>query len=86
VATFAAFSVGGLFLGGETGFLTGAASATRTITRDPESRQRIEDAFRKFRADVLRRELSLLESNDRNSSTWEKLKSQASGLASSLRG
>lgn len=56
IATYFFFSAGGLFLGGETGLLTGSASASRTITRDPESRARIEAAFRKFRADVLRKE------------------------------
>lgn len=56
IATYFFFSAGGLFLGGETGLLTGSASASRTITRDPESRTRIEAAFRKFRADVLRKE------------------------------
>ena len=56
VATYFFFSAGGLFLGGETGLLTGSASASRTITRDLDSRARIEAAFRKFRADVLRKE------------------------------
>lgn len=56
VATYLFFSAGGLFLGGETGFLTGSASAVRSITRDPDSKARIEAAFRKFRADVLRKE------------------------------
>lgn len=56
IATYFFFSAGGLFLGGETGLLTGSASAGRTITKDPESRARIEAAFRKFRADVLRKE------------------------------
>lgn len=56
VATYFFFSAGGLFLGGETGLLTGSGSASRTITRDPDSRARIEAAFRKFRADVLRKE------------------------------
>ena len=56
VATYFFFGTGGLFLGGETGLLTGSASASRTISRDPESKARIEAAFRKFRADVLRKE------------------------------
>lgn len=43
-------------MGGETGFLTGSASAVQSITRDPESKARIEAAFRKFRAEVLRKE------------------------------
>ena len=56
IATYFFFSAGGLFIGGETGILTGSASASRSITRDPDSRTRIEAAFRKFRADVLRKE------------------------------
>ncbi|OCL14286.1 hypothetical protein AOQ84DRAFT_428988 [Glonium stellatum] len=60
-AAYFFFSIGGLFLGGETGFLTGSASATRTITKDPESRARIEKAFRKFKVDVLKREIQQLE-------------------------
>lgn len=43
-------------MGGETGLLTGSASASRAITRDPESKARIEAALKKFRADVLRKE------------------------------
>ncbi|TKA78540.1 hypothetical protein B0A49_01645 [Cryomyces minteri] len=60
-ATYFFFSLGGLFLGGETGALTGSIAANRTITRDPESRKRIETAFRRFRADVLRRQAETLE-------------------------
>ncbi|KAF2184360.1 hypothetical protein K469DRAFT_688831 [Zopfia rhizophila CBS 207.26] len=48
-AAYFFFSIGGLFLGGETGFLTGTASAARTIGRDQESRERIEKAFRNYR-------------------------------------
>ncbi|KAK5015856.1 hypothetical protein BJ546DRAFT_856680 [Cryomyces antarcticus] len=60
-ATYFFFSLGGLFLGGETGALTGSIAANRTITRDPESRKRIETAFRRFRADVLRKQAETLE-------------------------
>ncbi|KAM0797614.1 hypothetical protein BDR22DRAFT_862305 [Usnea florida] len=56
IATYFFFSAGGLFLGGETGLLTGSASASRTVSKDPDSKARIEAAFRKFRADVLRKE------------------------------
>ncbi|RAK99415.1 uncharacterized protein BO80DRAFT_494732 [Aspergillus ibericus CBS 121593] len=52
---------GGLFLGGELGFLGGAGSGSRCITADPERRQRIETAFRKFRAEVLRKEADELD-------------------------
>ncbi|KAL9025101.1 MAG: hypothetical protein Q9196_006023 [Gyalolechia fulgens] len=61
VATYTFFGFGGLFLGGETGLLTGSASASRSITRNPESRDRIETAFRRFRADVLRKEADALD-------------------------
>lgn len=46
----------GLFIGGEIGVLTGSSSVGRIIGRDPEGKARIEKAFRKFRADVLRKE------------------------------
>lgn len=61
VAAYTFFGFGGLFFGGETGLLTGSASAGRTISRDPESRERIETAFRRFRADVLRKEADSLD-------------------------
>jgi len=61
VATYLFFSVGGLFIGGELGLLTGSASASRTITRNPESQQRIETAFRKFKADALRKQADQLD-------------------------
>jgi len=61
VATYFFFSAGGLFLGGETGLLTGSGSASRTISKDPETRARVETAFRKFRADVLRKEADALD-------------------------
>ena len=61
VAAYTFFGFGGLFIGGETGLLTGSASAGRTITTNQESRQRIETAFRRFRADVLRKEADALD-------------------------
>ncbi|KAL8686307.1 MAG: hypothetical protein Q9218_007198 [Villophora microphyllina] len=61
IAAYTFFGFGGLFLGGETGLLTGGSSAGRTITRDPEARERIETAFRRFRADVLRKEADQLD-------------------------
>jgi len=61
LAAYFLFTAGGLFVGGETGLLTGSISAGRTITRDPEARKRIEDAFRKFRADALRQEAAKLD-------------------------
>ncbi|KAL8658082.1 MAG: hypothetical protein Q9226_001286 [Calogaya cf. arnoldii] len=61
VAAYTFFGFGGLFIGGETGVLTGSASAGKTISRDTESRERIETAFRRFRADVLRKEADALD-------------------------
>ncbi|KAL1311253.1 hypothetical protein AAFC00_001442 [Neodothiora populina] len=63
-AAYTLFATGGLFFGGELGLLTGSAAAGRTITRDPEARQRIDTEFRKFRAEVLRAEAASLESGD----------------------
>ncbi|KAI8934204.1 hypothetical protein NX059_008953 [Plenodomus lindquistii] len=60
-ATYFFFSVAGLFLGGEIGLLTGTASATRTVTKDPEARARIEKAFKNYRIDVLKQEIRGLE-------------------------
>ncbi|KAL2864385.1 uncharacterized protein BJX67DRAFT_361519 [Aspergillus lucknowensis] len=60
-ATYLFASAGGLFLGGELGFLSGAASGTSSLTKDPERKKRVEDAFRKFRADLLRKEADALD-------------------------
>lgn len=59
-ATYLFFSVGGLFLGGETGLLSGTASAARTITKDPDAKERIEKAFKNYRIDVLKKEIQEL--------------------------
>lgn len=61
VATYTFFGAGGLFLGGELGALTGSYSASSTLSKDPVSKKRIELAFRRFRADVLRKEAEDLE-------------------------
>ena len=61
VATYTFFGFGCLFIGGETGILTGSASARRTINRNPESRERIETAFRRVRADLLRKQADELD-------------------------
>ncbi|KAF1849853.1 uncharacterized protein K460DRAFT_258470, partial [Cucurbitaria berberidis CBS 394.84] len=60
-ATYFLFSVGGLFLGGELGLLTGTASAAKTITKDPQSRERIERAFKNYRIDALKKEIREME-------------------------
>ena len=61
VAAYFFFTAGGLFIGGESGLLTGSMSAGRLITKNPDSRERIENAFRKFRADALRQEADKLD-------------------------
>lgn len=61
IATYTFFGLGGVFIGGETGLLTGSWSAKRTISRDPEVRQRIERAFKGFQADVYRKKIEALE-------------------------
>jgi hypothetical protein len=77
VAAYFFFSAGGLFLGGETGLLTGTASARRTITRDPEMQKRIENAFRKFRIDILKNEIHMLERGSKDERGWEALGREA---------
>ena len=47
------------------GFAAGAASGSRSIASDPESKARIETAFRRFRADVLRREADALDKGEK---------------------
>ena len=64
VLTYLFFGSAGLFIGGELGLLSGGAAAKRTITRDPERRARVEKAFNRFRADVLRKEIEQLEGRD----------------------
>lgn len=68
IATYTFFTIAGLFVGGEGGFLTGAYSAKRTISQDPDTRARIEKAFRSFRADVLRKQIEQLEKGEDKSS------------------
>lgn len=65
LATYTFFAAGGIFIGGELGLLIGGFSAKRSISQDPETRQRIEKAFRSFRADVLRKQIEQLEGGKR---------------------
>lgn len=64
VAAYVFFSAGGLFFGGELGLLGGSVGAKNTITRDPETRKRIETAFRRFKVDVLKKEVDALEAQE----------------------
>lgn len=61
VATYLFFSLGGLFFGGELGLLGATVGVRNSLTKDPESQKRIETAFRRFKADVLRQEVAALE-------------------------
>jgi hypothetical protein len=60
-ATYFFFAVGGTFLGGELGLVSGTASASRTITKNPEARERIEQAFKNYRIDAMKQEIKQLE-------------------------
>ncbi|QIX01188.1 hypothetical protein AMS68_006705 [Peltaster fructicola] len=59
--TYTFLGFGGLFLGGELGLVTGSFRARQHVLADPESRQRIEAAFRGFQADALRTQANLIE-------------------------
>jgi hypothetical protein len=61
VATYTFLGFGGLFFGGESGLLTGSLRARSQIGADRESRERIETAFNRFRADVLRKQADELD-------------------------
>lgn len=72
IAAFTFFSMGGVFLGGEAGLLTGSWAAKRKISQDAEQKKRIERAFNAFRADVLRKQIEQLEGgkNDDMLTNW----------------
>ena len=62
IATYTLFAAGGIFAGGEIGLWLGGWRAKRGVEQgDPGGRGRIEAAFRRFRADVLRKEAEGLE-------------------------
>jgi hypothetical protein len=73
VATLTFCAIAGLFLGGETGLLTGTSSAKRMITNDPATQQRITTAFRSYQADVLRKQIQQLEGKKDGDDTGEGL-------------
>ncbi|KAJ5328888.1 hypothetical protein N7452_009278 [Penicillium brevicompactum] len=66
-ATYFFASAGGLLLGGELGFAGGAAKATSGISSEPESKRRIETAFRRFRSDLLRKQADAIDKGDNSS-------------------
>ena len=61
IMTYTLFSAGGIFIFGELGGLAGSAAAASSINSDPESRKRIETAWKRFRADVLRQQIAELD-------------------------
>lgn len=61
MAAYFFFTAGGLFVGGETGLLTGSLTAGRMVTKDQEARDRIDKAFRNFKAEALRKEADKLD-------------------------
>ncbi len=71
VFTYTFFTIAGLFLGGETGLLTGTWSARRTLERNADTKARVEKAWRSFRADVLRKQIEELEGGKKeNTLLW----------------
>lgn len=61
IAAYFFFTAGGLFVGGETGLLAGSLAAGRLVMKDPDARDRIDKAFRAFKADALRKEADKLD-------------------------
>lgn len=61
-ATYFFFGLGGTMLCGDLGLLTGTWFASRGLNKDPARRERIENAYRLLRVDVLRKEAARLES------------------------
>ena len=71
IATYTFFAMGGVFVGGEIGLLTGSWSAKRSISRDPEVRRRIERAYKGFQADVYRKKIEALEDGKESNLLFE---------------
>ena len=67
IATYFFFGLGGTVLGGELGLLLGTWTASRALNKDPARRKRIENAYRRFKADYLRREAARLEAGGETS-------------------
>lgn len=61
IATYTLLGAGGLFFGGETGLLTGSFRARQIVWQHEESRERIQNAFKKFQADALREQAKKIE-------------------------
>lgn len=73
VVTYSLFSLAGLFLGSEAGLLTGGLSAKSTLTKDEQTRRRIESAYTKFKIDLLRKSAEDLEKSGGGSTLGEKM-------------
>lgn len=67
-ATYFFLGTGGVFLGGETGLLTGSFGARHQIADDRDSRDRIQKAFQRFQADALRKQADALD--NQSGSSW----------------
>lgn len=61
LAAYTLLGLGGLFLGGETGLLTGTALAGRKVSGDQERAKRVVEAYRRFKVDALRKEAEELD-------------------------
>jgi hypothetical protein len=64
IITYTFFSGLGIFTGSELGLLSGASSAVKVVDSDQEAKKRILDAFRKFRIDILKKQIEDLENLD----------------------
>jgi len=56
LVTYFFFGAGGLFIGVQSGVLTGAYMAKRHVAKDPERAKRVKHAFSGFRADLMKKE------------------------------
>lgn len=73
VGDFAAYTLlgmGGLFLGGETGLLTGSAVASRRVQSDEARVRRVREAYRRFKVEALRKEADELEKGAAGEVIW----------------
>lgn len=61
LAAYMLLGLGGLFLGGETGFLAGTVLASRKVAADEARVKRVREAYRRFKVDALRKEAEELE-------------------------
>lgn len=70
LAAYTLLGIGGLFLGGETGLLTGSAVASRRVQRDEARVRRVREAYRRFKVEALRKEADELEKGAAGEVIW----------------